>query len=170
MTQLLTQKEVERIKQSQAGFRLPLGFETPPDRPRTFLLIGSGSRWTDPRFGISSLCEAVTRALQQKFVQRINVIQAELAAQGLDRQAAETGDLSQFFDEVPDSEIQRYTPREIPESEAESEILEYLKSHAGEDAFDVAIALELDPSFAASVCHRLVAEGRLTFAEDAISD
>lgn len=170
MSQLLTQNEVKRIKQSQASFRPPLRFEAPPDRPATFLLIGSGSRWTDPSFGISSLCEAVTRALQQKFVQRINVIQAELAAQGLDRQAAETGDLSQFFDEVPDSEIQRYSPREISESEAESEILEYLKGHAGEDAFDVAIALELDPSFAATVCHRLVVEGRLTFAEDAISD
>jgi len=64
-------------------------------------------------------------------------------------------------------EQDEYTPREISESEAEQEILDYVKAHPGADSFDVAVALKLEPSFAVRVCHRLVTEGKLVPKEDA---
>ena len=77
--------------------------------------------------------------------------------------AAESGRLDwYYFDEIPDSEIERYEPRQISSEQAEYEILGYLKEHRGKDSFDIALALHLDPTFARDVCNNLLKKGKIS--------
>jgi len=170
MTQLLAPDQVNRIIQVQGTFDMPRRLEGSAGKPEPFWLVGTGRRWIDRDFGMIAVLEDVARALQWSFLQQVNAARAEVAEREADRQAAETGNLPDYFKETPDSQIEHYAPREISESDAKEEILEYLNTNPGADAFDVAVALELDPSFAVRICHRLVSEGNLAFAEDALSD
>jgi DNA-binding MarR family transcriptional regulator len=70
---------------------------------------------------------------------------------------------NQEFKEISDSEIEKYKPRKISDKQAEQEIIDYVKEHEKEDAFDIAVKLKLEPNKVSDICKRLVKKGKLEY-------
>lgn len=172
MTQVLTQRHIDQLRHIPEDLDLRIGamFKAPSEELEEFIIIGTGARWEDIAFGITASPQAIVRSWRERMGAVCNVLRAELYAKELDRWAAESGTMDHLVGEVPDSEIERYEPRDIPESQATQEILDHLAANPNLDAYDVALALNLDPASVFDICHRLVEEGRLEFAENSPSD
>ena len=160
MTQLAGQSEVRQVHP------LPAGLHRAPRAMKSFILVGTPAAWVDVTFGISAQHEAFVRVCRERLLLTIN----DLQSQRLERRAAESGKLDHLIAELPDEEIVKLSCRSLSKAEAEREILEHLTAHPDLDAFEVAVALQLDPSMTVDICHRLVREGKLKFAEDTASD
>lgn len=157
MSALITREQVNRI----SGQIWPLpGLSTPGEKPKPFRLVGSDRRWSDRAFGMTECPEDMIRAIHQRVL-----VTVTFSLHGkFNLASAPKEEPLEAAALIPDADAEAYEARQLSEADAETEIMEYLRGHPGEDAHDLAIVLHLDPALSIRICHRLVDEGRLEFA------
>ena len=159
MMPLLTRQQIDDLR------RVPKALGPASKVPESLLFLGTGAFWVDSAFGVPSSYEDIARLQQLRWARSGNA-----GTLMMEQYAAESGHWDHLVAELGDDEIDTLDVRDVSAEQARAEIIAYLRDHPNTDAFDLAIALKLEPRSVFTICDALIKEGKLAFAEDTPSD